>query len=180
MKDKKNTYLPVGEQITEQQLQLIMPDGTNIGLVSRQKALQLANEAGLDLVMLAKEGGQGTPIVKVMDFGRLLYEKKKKKAASKKHQKVIQVKEIKFRPKIGEHDYQTKIKRAVQFLKAGKRVKITLFFRGRENIAKEERGSELFQRISQSFQEYDLAKNLVTEKDAKAGQIWSRIYYLKT
>ena len=114
-----------------------------------------------------------------MDFGKVLYEKKKKTIEAKKHQKVIQVKEIKMSPKIGEHDYQTKIKQAVQFLTSGKRVKITLSFRGREMTTKETRGSELFAKIERSFEEYDWANNLVQEQDSKMGKMWSRIYYLK-
>ncbi len=179
LKGKKDTYPLINEQIKQTNLQLIMPDGENVGVISREKALQLADEAGLDLVMLAEKGSEGVPVTKIMDYGKLLYEKKKKKAVAKKHQKVIQVKEIKFRPKIGEHDYQTKMKQAIQFLKAGKRVKITLFFRGRENIAKEERGTKFFQKVYKSFQEYDLLKNLISEKDTKVGQVWSRIYYIK-
>ena len=140
----------------------------------------MAEDAGLDLVMLSESGKDGVPVVKIMDFGKALYEKKKKQTEAKKHQKVIQVKEIKIRPKIGEHDYQTKIKQAIQFLKEGKRLKITLFFKGRENVAKDERGYELFDKINKSFDEHGLAKNLVQEKDTKLGQYWSRIYYLKT
>ena len=83
-------------------------------------------------------------------------------------------------PKIGEHDYQTKMKQVVQFLNEGKRVKITLFFKGRENATKDERGRELFIKINQTLEELELLKNLVQETDAQAGQFWSRIYYLKT
>ena len=72
----------------------------------------MAEEAGLDLVIIAETGKDGVPVVKIMDFGKALYEKKKKQTEAKKHQKVIQVKEVKMSPKIGEHDYQTKIKQA--------------------------------------------------------------------
>ena len=82
-------------------------------------------------------------------------------------------------PKIGEHDYQTKIKQAVQFLTSGKRVKVTLSFRGREMATKDARGNELFAKIEKSFEEYDLAQNLTQEQDSKLGKMWSRIYYLK-
>ena len=114
-----------------------------------------------------------------MDFGKALYEKKKKLAEAKKHQKIVQVKEVKFRPKIGAHDFETKMKRGVEFLRAGKHLKITLMFRGREMATKHERGLELFERIHQVFEEHGLLKDLVQEKDAKAGQFWSRIYYIK-
>ncbi len=178
LKDKKETSLPVNEKIRAERLQLITGEGENVGVVPRAQALRMAQEAGLDLVVIA-EGQDGLPIAKLMDFGKALYKKKKKATEAKKHQKVIQVKEVKMSPKIGEHDYQTKIKQAIQFLQEGKRVKITLFFKGRENATREERGSELFNRIHQTFEEQGILKNLVQEADAQAGQFWSRIYYLK-
>lgn len=180
MKERKESSTPlINEQIRAEKIQLIDQDGTNIGVVSRSQALRQAEEARLDLVLIASRGKEGFPVAKIMDFGKALYEKKKKLAESKKHQKVVQVKEIKMRPKIGEHDYQTKIKQAIQFLKAGKRVKITLSFRGRENITKEERGAELFKKINNTFAEHDLTKNLVQERDTKMGRLWSRAYYFK-
>lgn len=168
----------VNEKIMASQVQLITDQGENIGVVSRQIALQRANDVDLDLVMIAEHGSEGVPVVKIMDFGKALYERKKKQMEAKKHQKVIQVKEIKMRPKIGEHDFQTKMKHAVQFLKEGKRVKITLWFRGRENVLKDQHGSELFRRVEKALQESDLV-NVTSEKETKLGQMWSRIYYLK-
>ena len=121
---------------------------------------------------------EGVPVVKIMDFGKALYAKKKKQAEAKKSQKVIQVKEIKIRPKIGEHDYQTKMNQAIQFLKDGKRLKVTLMFKGREIVLQQERGKELFDKVDKSFQDAGLA-HVVQEKDSRMGQLWSRIYYLK-
>ena len=83
--------------------------------------------------MIVESGKEGVPVVKIMDFGKALYEKKKKQHEAKKHQKLIQVKEVKISPKIGEHDFQTKMRQAMDFLNEGKRLKITLFFKGREN-----------------------------------------------
>ena len=140
----------------------------------------MAEDVGLDLVMISPHGKDDVPVVKIMDYGKILYEKKKKRAEAKKHQKTIQIKEVKMRPKIGEHDYQTKIKQAIQFLKSGKRVKITLSFRGREMVTKNERGGELFDKIEKSFEEYGLAQQLIREKDARMGKLWSRIYYIKS
>lgn len=94
--------------------------------------------------------------------------------------KVIQIKEVKIRPKIGEHDYQTKINQAIEFLKDGKRLKVTLFFKGRENVLRDEHGGEMFKKIDKSFEEAGLTKNLVQEKDSRLGQYWSRIYFLKS
>ena len=178
-KEQQQASAIVNEKIRAPQVQLITHDGDNIGVISRNQALTMAREAGLDLVLISQQGKEGVPVVKIMDFGKSLYEKKKKQVEAKKHQKVIQVKEIKLRPKIGEHDYLTKIKQAIDFLNEGKRVKITLFFRGRENITKEERGSVLFEKVDQSFEDAGFGTNLVQEKDAKMGQLWSRVYYLK-
>ncbi len=179
LKDKKEVGPLLNERIRAPRLQLIAEDGRNIGIVSRFEALKLAQEAGLDLVVIADEGREGVPVAKVMDFGKSLYEKKKKQQDAKKHQKVIQVKEIKMAPKIGEHDFQTKMRQAIDFLKDGKRVKITLFFKGRENATKVERGNELFDKIQQVFEVQDLLKNLGQEQETRMGSLWSRIYFLK-
>jgi translation initiation factor IF-3 len=179
LKERRESAPLINQQIRAENVQLITQDGENIGTISRSQALRQAEEAGLDLVLIAQTGKEGIPVVKIMDFGKVLYEKKKKTIEAKKHQKVIQVKEIKMSPKIGEHDYQTKIKQAIQFLTSGKRVKITLSFRGREIATKDSRGAELFGKIQHSFEEHEWASNLVQEQDSKMGKMWSRIYYLK-
>jgi len=180
LKDIKKEPAPlINERIRAEKMQLITHTGENIGAVSRGQALRMAEEAGLDLVLLTESGKDGLPVVKIMNFGKSLYEKKKNKAEAKKHQKVIQVKEIKMRPKIGEHDYLTKMKQANQFLHDGKRVKITLWFKGRENATRDERGKELFERIEATFRDQGILEQLAQEKDAKAGQLWSRVYYMK-
>lgn len=182
MKEKrKGQPLPlINEKIRAPRMQLITHTGENIGVVLRDKALQEARSANLDLVLIAESGKDGVPVVKVMDFGKELYDRKKKQTESKKHQKVIQVKEVKFRPTIGEHDYETKFKKIMQFLNSGKRVKVTIFFRGRENATKMERGNAFFKRIDGTFETLGVLDNLVKEKDSKLGQFWSRIYYLKS
>ncbi len=177
LKEKKENTQLINHHIRAENVQLITQDGENIGVVSRSQALRQAEEAGLDLVLIAVK--DDVPIVKIMDFGKSLYEKKKKSLDAKKHQKVIQIKEIKMTPKIGEHDYLTKIKQAIQFLETGKRVKITLSFRGRELATKDMRGTELFNKIQKSFEDQGFGNNLVQEQDAKIGKMWSRIYYLK-
>ena len=103
MKERKDNSPLVNEKIRADRIQLITHDGQNLGLVSRGEALRAAEVAGLDLVVITEEGPDGYPIAKVMDFGKALYAKKKKQTEAKKHQKVIQVKEVKIRPKIGEH-----------------------------------------------------------------------------
>lgn len=176
---KKELLPPVNEKITAPQMQLITQDGENIGVVLRADALRMAREVELDLVMIAEQGNKGVPVVKIMDFGKSLYERKKKQAEAKKHQKVIQVKEIKIRPKIGDHDFKTKMSHAIEFLNEGKRLKVSLWFRGRENVLKDKHGSELFERIERALDE-TFEKNLIKEKEIKMGQAWSRFYFLKT
>lgn len=169
----------MNEQIKSSRVQLITHQGENIGVVSRQEALRMAEDAGLDLVMLADLGQEKAPVVKIVNFGKLQYEKKKKQTEAKKRQKVIQIKEIKMRPTIGEHDYMTKINHIVEFLRQGKHVKVTIFFKGREGLSKRERGTEIFARINQTFAEQELMDHIIQERDVNVGQIWSRVYYLK-
>lgn len=180
-KDKKEhtDVMLINERIRAPRVQLIDDHGVNHGVIERDRALQMAYEAQLDLVQLSPRGGNEVPIVKIMDHGKALYEKKKKKSEAKKHQKVIQIKEIKIRPKIGDHDYETKMKQAIQFLLAGKRVKITLAFRGREHVTKDQRGAELFDKVEETFAAHDLTDKIIAEKDSNVGKFWSRVYYLK-
>jgi translation initiation factor IF-3 len=173
--DKKKNNIIANEKIRASVVQLITDEG-NMGEMPREQALRIARESGLDLVMLSEKGKLGLPVVKMMDLGKILYQKKKKEAEAKKKQKIIQVKEIKIRPKIGEHDFQTKLKRGVEFLKDGKRLKVTLQFRGREMATKDERGFELFDKINKEFENYNILNDLIQENDSKAGQFWSRIY----
>lgn len=179
MKAKKEALPLINDKIRFERLQLITNDGENVGVIPTIKALRMAQDVNLDLVLIADQGKEGVPVAKIMDFGKVLYEKKKQQGEAKKHQKVIQVKEVKLRPKIGEHDYMTKMKQAIQFLEDGKRVKITIFFKGRENSTKDKRGAEIFEKIHKTLEEHDLIKNLVQEEDTNAGQLWSRVYYLK-
>ncbi|HZW61890.1 MAG TPA: translation initiation factor IF-3 [Candidatus Babeliales bacterium] len=180
IKGKKEALPLINDKIRSERVQLITHEGENVGVVPTLKALRMAQEVNLDLVLIAEQGKEGVPVAKIMDFGKVLYEKKKQQAEAKKHQKVIQVKEIKIRPKIGEHDYLTKMNQAIDFLKAGKRVKITLFFKGRENATKDKRGHEIFDKVNHTFEEQGLLKNLVQEEDTNMGQLWSRVYYLKS
>jgi translation initiation factor IF-3 len=176
---KEESLALINEKIPFEKMQLIGSDGKNLGVVLRQQALETARREGLDLVIIAAQGGEGVPIAKVMDFGKALYAKKKQQADAKKQHKVIQVKEVKIRPKIGEHDFQTKMNQGLQFLKDGKRLKITLTFRGREIAMKNERAPEIFGKIQQFFELADIAQNVVQEKDLQTPQMWSRIYYMK-
>ena len=114
-----------------------------------------------------------------MNYGKELYNRKKKLNEAKKNQKVIQIKEIKIRPKIGEHDYQTKMNRVIEFLTSGKKVKVTLMFKGREMAHKQERGRELFDKIGQTFAEREMLEKIIEDKEVKSGYAWSKMFSLK-
>lgn len=180
MKPNKEKTLqpPINEFIHAPRVQLISHEGENVGIVQTEEALRMAREVDLDLVLIASRGKEGVPVTKIMDYGKQLYEKKKKLSEAKRHQKTIQVKEIKMRPEIGEHDFQTKIKHATQFLQDGKHVKVTLMFRGREQATIKERGPVLFEKVEQSLIKQHGIKHLAHEKETKTGSNWSCIYYI--
>lgn len=115
------------------------------------KALQIAEEAGLDLVEVASNSEP--PVCRIMDFGKYKFEQSKKQHEAKKKQKQIQVKEIKFRPGTDEGDYQVKLRNLIRFLEDGDKVKVTLRFRGRE-MAHQELGAKLLQRVEEDLTEY--------------------------
>ncbi|MGB8468407.1 MAG: translation initiation factor IF-3 [Candidatus Babeliales bacterium] len=177
-KDTGSITLPINEQIRAPQLQVISADGEALGVMSREDALRIARTSSLDLVMVTEHGKEGIPVVKIVDYGKILYAKKKKLAEAKKHQKIIQVKEIKIRPKIGEHDYKTKVRQAFDFLNEGKHVKVTLMFKGREGGQLRERGAELFGQFEQLLHDFGL-ESIAFEKESCAGMIWTRVYFVK-
>ena len=126
-------------------------DGSQRGIVSRDEALAEARASGLDLVLVASEAEP--PVCKVMDYGKHLFELKKTRAAQRKKQKQIQVKEMKFRPGTEEGDYQVKLRNLKRFLEEGDKAKVSLRFRGRE-VVHPEIGMELMSRIAQDLDEY--------------------------
>lgn len=176
MKNKKEQQL-INENIKAFRVCVISDNGDNLGVMSRDQALGLAAEKNLDLVMLSDK--DDVPMVKIMDFGKSLYMKKKKMSEGKKKQKVVKIKEIKMRPKIGQHDYMTKINQGVKFLKAGNKLKVTIMFRGRDAESRQVVGARFFKQIDETFKEQGL-DNLAREKDMYAGPFWSRVYLLKT
>jgi translation initiation factor IF-3 len=176
---RKPSGPPANEDIKFESMQLILNTGENIGVVSRTQALDSAAESGLDLVLIAESGAEGVPVAKIMDYGKELYNRKKKQNEAKKNQKIVSIKEVKFRPKIGQHDFDTKMNQAVRFLEGGDKLKVTLMFRGREMANKYERGMELFNKIGQAFEEREMLERLVEEKEAKAGSAWSKVFSIK-
>lgn len=140
----------VNEQIPARELRVVDSDGSALGIMPREKALQLAREQGLDLVLIAPAGVP--PVAKIMDQGKHLYEMEKKAKEAKKKQHVIEVKETKLRYNIGEHDYQTLLKRSKGFLEEGHKVKFNVIFRGRQ-AAHPELAHKLLQRFMDDVQE---------------------------
>ncbi len=175
MKNKADSQL-INEEIRAFKVRVISEDGENLGILSRDEALDLARRSEMDLVLLSDK--DEIPLVKIMDFGKSQYAKKKKMSESKKKQKVIKIKEIKMRPKIGVHDYLTKLNQGIGFLKEGHKLKVTLVFSGREIDGMRTVGSDFFDQVDRSLAEKGMT-DLVCEKDAATGRFWSRIYYLK-
>ncbi|MCP5144177.1 MAG: translation initiation factor IF-3 [Gammaproteobacteria bacterium] len=139
--EKKNR---VNGEITSPQVRVIGAEGENVGVVTIEQALQLAQDSELDLVEIVPNAEP--PVARVMDFGKYLFELSKKKHAAKRRQKTIQVKEVKFRPGTDEGDYQIKLRNLKKFLEHGDKVKVTLRFRGRE-MAHQELGARMLQRV---------------------------------
>jgi len=125
-------------------VQIIDADGSNRGEVSINEALQAAEEAGLDLVEISPNAQP--PVAKILDLGKLKYANQKKAAEARKHQKTIEIKEIKMRPNIDSHDYEVKMRAVRRFFEEGDKVKLTLRFRGRE-MAHMELGMQLLNRV---------------------------------
>ena len=130
-------------------MQLIDEDGQNRGVVSIQQALQIAEEAGLDLVEISPNAEP--PVCKITDLGKMKYQSQKKAAEARKNQRIIEIKEIKMRPNIDDHDYETKMKAVRRFFDEGDKVKLTLRFRGRE-MAHLELGMQLLNRVRQEVE----------------------------
>ncbi len=141
----------INEEITTHELRVFGTDQAESVVVSRSRALEMADEAGLDLVEIAPKAEP--PVCRVMDYGKFLFEESKKKSAAKKKQKQVQIKEIKFRPGTGEGDFQIKLKNLIKFLTQGNKTKITIRYRGRE-MAHRELGMEMLKRIEGELEEY--------------------------
>ena len=126
------------------EIRLIGADGENVGVVPPSVGLEMAREAGLDLVEISPNAAP--PVCKVMDLGKFKYEQQKREAEARKKQKIIEIKEIKFRPGTDTHDYDVKMRNVMKFLSEGDKVKVTLRFRGRE-MAHQDLGMELLNRV---------------------------------
>ncbi|MDX1737867.1 MAG: translation initiation factor IF-3 [Alphaproteobacteria bacterium] len=136
------------DSIEAAEVRLIDENGENAGVVKTRDAMKRAADAGMDLVEISP--GAKPPVAKIMDLGKYKYELQKKQNEARKKQKTIEVKELKFRPNIDEHDYQVKMKSMHKFIDAGDKVKVTLRFRGRE-MAHQELGMEVLNRVREEM-----------------------------
>nr|WP_319252122.1 translation initiation factor IF-3 [uncultured Celeribacter sp.] len=132
-------------------------EGENIGVVSPRRALDLAIEAGLDLVEISPNATP--PVCKIMDYGKFKYEQQKRESEARKKQKIIEIKEVKFRPGTDTHDYEVKMRNVVKFLENGDKVKVTLRFRGRE-MAHQDLGRQLLERVAEDTKEIGKVENM--------------------
>ncbi|MDL2285278.1 translation initiation factor IF-3 [Desulfovibrio sp. OttesenSCG-928-F07] len=148
------------DQIRARELRVIGENSEQLGILTRNDALNMAREAGLDLVEVAPNAEP--PVCRIMDYGKFRYEEQKKKQEAKKRQVIVQIKEIKLRPKTDEHDYMTKLGHIRRFLGEGDRCKVTIFFRGREIVHKD-RGQLMLDRVIEDTK--DIAK---VEQEARA------------
>ncbi|MFV0514915.1 MAG: translation initiation factor IF-3 [Jhaorihella sp.] len=153
----RDTGPRVNDKIRSPEIRLIGAEGENIGVVSPARAMALAEEAGLDLVEISPNAAP--PVCKIMDFGKFKYETQKREAEARKKQKIIDVKEVKFRPNTDTHDYDVKMRNVFKFLESGDKVKVTLRFRGRE-MAHQNLGRELLERVAEDVKAIGRIENM--------------------
>ncbi len=150
----------INRDIRVREVQLIDHEGQNRGVTDIVEALKLAEEAGLDLVEIVPNANP--PVCKILDYGKFRFLEQKKAAEARKRQKIVEVKEIKLRPGIDDHDYETKMKAVRRFFEEGDKVKVTLRFRGRE-MAHQDIGYRLLERVKQethSFAKVELEPSM--------------------
>jgi translation initiation factor IF-3 len=143
-------YIRINERIRVPQVRLIDTTGEQIGIVPTREAFRMALEKGFDLVEISPTAKP--PVCKIMDYGKYKYELNKKAKSAKKKQHIIQMKEMRLRPKIEEHDYQFKLKHIQEFLEEGNKVKVFVEFRGRE-MAHQELGQKIIQRLEEDLKD---------------------------
>ena len=149
----------INERIRAPRCRLIGMDGGQLGIFAMPDAQRIADEQGLDLVEIAPLADP--PVCRIMDYGKFKYEQTQKAKLARKHQTKVEIKEIKFRPKIDKHDYETKKKHVVRFLDAGAKVKVTIMFRGRE-MAHPELGLNILEKLAG-----ELGESIVIENPPK-------------
>jgi translation initiation factor IF-3 len=137
--------LRINFRIRSREVRVIGEDGAQLGVMNIQDALRRAEEAGLDLVEVAPS--VAPPVCRIIDYSKYKYEQEKKEKEARKKQRIVHIKEIRLGPKIGEHDYQFKLRNLEEFLKRGDKVKVTMMFRGRE-MAHIDLGRKILDRLS--------------------------------
>lgn len=143
-RDNKKSDVIMNEMITVKEVRCTSDDGTNHGIIPTSQALELAEDMGLDLVLIAPDAKP--PVAKIMDYGKFRYQQEKKKKEAKKNQKVIVIKEIKLSVKIAENDINYKVKHAREFIEEGNHVRFRVFLKGRE-MSNPESGVEVLNKI---------------------------------
>jgi translation initiation factor IF-3 len=151
----------INERIRVPEVRLVGPQGEQVGIVRIEDALRLAQEADLDLVEVAPNSRP--PVVKLMDYGKFKYEAAVKAREARRNQANTEVKEMRFRLKINEHDYETKKGHVVRFLKGGDKVKVTIMFRGREQ-SRPEMGRRLLLKLADELQEFGVVENMPSQE----------------
>jgi translation initiation factor IF-3 len=146
----------VNKDIRVREVQVIDAEGNNLGVLQTFDAVRIAEEEGLDLVEVAPNSNP--PVCKIMDYGRFRFQEQKKAAEARKKQKIIEIKEIKLRPGIDDHDFEVKMKAAKSFFEEGNKVKFTLRFRGRE-MAHQDLGMKVLDRVKQLTADYAKVEN---------------------
>lgn len=147
----------VNDRIDSSEIRLIGAEGENVGVVTPARGQELADQVGLDLVEISPNASP--PVCKIMDFGKYKYEQQKRESEARKKQKIIEIKEIKFRPGTDIHDYEVKMRSVYKFLENGDKVKITMRFRGRE-MAHQNLGRELLERVADDVKELGKVENM--------------------
>ncbi len=147
----------MNERIRCPEIRLIGAEGENVGVVSPARAMDMAANAGLDLVEISPNATP--PVCKIMDFGKFKYEQQKRESEARKKQKTIEIKEVKFRPGTDTNDYNVKMRNVFKFLENGDKVKITLRFRGRE-MAHQDLGRQLLERVAEDITEQGKVDNM--------------------
>ncbi len=153
---QRETGPRINDRIRASEIRLIGAEGENVGVVTPERAMMMADDAGLDLVEISPNANP--PVCKIMDFGKFKYETQKKEAEARKKQKIIEIKEVKFRPNTDNHDYDVKMRNVFKFLENGDKVKVTLRFRGRE-MAHQELGRQLLERVAEDTKESGKVEN---------------------
>ncbi|CAL4319682.1 translation initiation factor IF-3 [Buchnera aphidicola] len=154
----------INNEIRAVKVRLTSTEGNQIGIVNLREALEKAEELGLDLVEISPNAEP--PVCRIMDYGKFLYEKSKSSKEQKKKQKIIQVKEIKFRPSTDEGDYQVKLRNLIRFLEDGDKVKITLRFRGRE-MAHQKLGVKVLNRVKNDLIELAIVESFPSKIEGR-------------